>query len=234
MNDIFYNLEENYKKIKENILEAQLKSGIKRDKIVLLAATKNIPANVINHAISLGINNIGENNSQELISKYELINKEKVNINMIGHLQTNKVKKIINKVSMIQSVDSIKLANEISKFSKNNNITSNILIEINIGKEPNKSGILKENLDELLINVSKLSNIKIKGLMVIPPFCKEIPKSRSYFSDVYKIFIDIKGKKLDNVEIDILSMGMSNDYVEAILQGSTMVRIGSSLFAPRI
>ena len=154
-------------------------------------------------------------------------------MHFIGHLQTNKVKKIVGNVNMIQSVDSIKLASEISKASVYKSIVTDILIEVNIGNEENKSGIVLENLEELIYEISNFKGISVKGLMTIPPVCKEICEIRKYFSKMYKIFIDIKNKRLDNINMNILSMGMSDDYYEAILEGASMVRIGSSLFGKR-
>ncbi len=227
-------IEENFKRINENICNAALKAGRNSKEIALLAATKTVPPDIINYAISLGITDIGENRVQELNSKYDSLKLENCNLHMIGHLQTNKVKKIVGKVKCIQSVDSLKLMTEINRVSSINNITSDILVEVNIGREKNKSGVLPEYLEDLLVKSIEFKSVKIKGLMAIPPICEEKSKIRKYFSELNKIFIDIKRKKLDNICMDILSMGMSDDYVEAILEGSTMIRIGSSLFGKRI
>lgn len=232
-NKILKSVEDNYKRINENIFNAAVKSGRNMDDITLLAATKTVPAEIINYAISLGVNNIGENRVQELLSKYDEINLDNCSLHMIGHLQTNKVKKIVGKVNVIQSVSSLKLANEINDVSNKMGIVSDILIEVNIGREKNKFGVLPEYLEELLVKVSQMISINVKGLMIIPPICQNSGDSRRYFSEINKIFVDIKGKKIDNISMDILSMGMSNDYVEAILCGSTMVRIGSALFGKR-
>lgn len=232
-NDVKKKIEDNLKIIKENVCNAALKSGRNPNDITLLAATKTVPSSIINYAISLGIDNIGENKVQELLSKYDDLSLNNCNLHMIGHLQTNKVKKIIGKVKLIQSVDSIKLASEISKISLQNNIITEVLIEVNIGKEEKKSGVFPENLLELLENISELKAIKVKGLMAIPPIYEESSQKRKCFSKMNKLFIDIKEKKIDNINMDILSVGMSDDYVEAILEGSTMVRIGSALFGKR-
>ena len=140
----------------------------------------------------------------------------------------------MGKVDLIQSVDSLKLAKEVSRVSQNKNITTDILVEVNIGKEENKSGVMPEMLEELLYQIKDLPSINIKGLMTIPPICDDNNKIRSFFSDMNKMFLDISSKKLDNVSMDILSMGMSGDYYEAILEGANMVRIGSALFGKRI
>ena len=224
----------NYFEITENIARAAEKSGRKYEDITFLAATKTVEPAVINHAVSLGLRYIGENKVQELLSKYDEYDLKNCDLQFIGHLQTNKVRQIIDKVSMIQSVDSVKLANEISKQSVKNSLVSNILLEVNIGREENKSGVLEENLDELIEKVSAMPNIKVRGLMTIPPVCEEKTEVCKFFDKMYKLFIDISSKKSDNVSMDCLSMGMSDDYEEAVLCGANMVRIGSRLFGSRI
>lgn len=229
----FNDVEYNYKLINERIAEAAQKVGKKREDITFLAATKTVEAEIINHAISLGLDHIGENKVQELLSKYEKYNLENTSLQFIGHLQTNKVKQIVGKVDLIQSVDSLKLASEISKQSLKIDKNTDILVEVNIGREENKSGVFPENLEELLCQIAQLDGISVKGLMAIPPICDTSQKISEYFNNMHNIFIDISQKKLDNISMTILSMGMSSDYYEAILEGSNMVRIGSSLFGAR-
>ena len=212
---------------------AAIKSGRKPEDIRFLAATKTVDAELINYAISLGLKFIGENKVQELISKYDNYDLDNSELHFIGHLQTNKVRQIVGKVSMIQSVDSVKLANEISKQSVKNGLVTDILVEVNIGKEENKSGVMPEELESLLIEISKLDGISVKGLMAIPPICENEQKIRGYFANMRNLFLDISTKKIDNIRMDILSMGMSGDYYEAILEGANLVRIGSSLFGAR-
>lgn len=226
-------VEYNYKLINERIAEAAQKVGKSREDITFLAATKTVEPEVINHAISLGLDHIGENKVQELLSKYDSYNLENCSLQFIGHLQTNKVRQIVDKVDLIQSVDSVKLANEIAKQSLKLNKTTDILVEVNIGREENKSGVYPENLEELLCEISKIEGISVKGLMTIPPICDNKHKISKYFNNMHNIFIDISQKKLDNINMTILSMGMSADYYEAILEGANMVRIGSSLFGAR-
>ena len=230
----FDDVKASYYEITENIAKAAEKTGRKFDNITFLAATKTVDVSIINYAISLGLKSIGENKVQELLSKYDDYDLEHCDLQFIGHLQTNKVKQIVGKVSMIQSVDSIKLAQEISKQSEKIGVTTDVLLEVNIGREENKSGIMVENLDELIEQTSKLNNIKIKGLMTIPPICDNKADVLNFFDNMYKIFIDISDKKLDNVCMDYLSMGMSEDYQEAILSGANMIRVGSKLFGTRI
>ena len=229
LNDVEYN----YKLINERIAEAAQKAGKSREDITFLAATKTVEPEVINHAISLGLDHIGENRVQELLSKYEAYNLSNCSLQFIGHLQTNKVRQIVDKVDLIQSVDSLKLAKEISTQSLKHNKTTDILVEVNIGREENKSGVFEENLVELLCQIAQLEGVTVKGLMSIPPICDNKHKISNYFHNMHKLFIDISQKKLDNIYMTILSMGMSADYYEAILEGANMVRIGSSLFGAR-
>ncbi len=234
MTEKLYNdIEYNYKLIEERITEAAIKSGRARDEITFLAATKTVDAERINYAISLGLKYIGENKVQELLSKYDDYDLENASLQFIGHLQSNKVRQIVGKVDLIQSVDSVKLAKEISKQSLKNNVNSDVLVEVNIGEEESKSGIKAEQLYELLDEIKNFDNISVKGLMCIPPICDSPQKILKFFDKMNNIFIDISGKNIDNISMDILSMGMSADYYEAILSGANMVRVGSSLFGAR-
>lgn len=230
----FSDIEYNYKYIDEQIAQAALRSGRKREDITFLAATKTVEPEYINYAISLGLDHIGENRVQELLGKYEQYDLSHCSLQFIGHLQSNKVRQIVGKVDLIQSVDSVKLAKEVSRISEKNDIVSDILIEVNIGNEENKSGVSPDRLEELLGEIGTLKAVKVCGLMTIPPICEEKSKIRKYFSEMRNIFLDISAKNIDNVNMDILSMGMSSDYCEAILEGANMVRIGSALFGNRV
>lgn len=229
----FRDVEENLKVVEERIAAAAEHAGRKREDITLLAATKTVPVEIINHGIEAGIRCIGENRVQELMDKYEGYRKDLADVQFIGHLQTNKVKYLIGKVSLIQSIDSRKLAAEVSRLSQRAGITTNILLEVNIGREENKSGVLPENLEQLLGEVSQMPNIQVRGLMTIPPAGAEKEETFAYFTQMYQYFIDIGSKKLDNVSMQRLSMGMSADYELAIAAGANMVRVGSALFGPR-
>lgn len=231
--NIFRSVEENYKYIEERICEAAVKSGRSRNDIIFLAATKTVRPEVINHAIKQGLRYIGENRVQELLAKYGEYDLEHSDLQFIGHLQSNKVRQIIDKVSLIQSVDSVKLASEIDRQAGLHNKKMDILVEVNIGREENKSGVMPEQLSDLLGEIAQFDNIFVKGLMAIPPICDKKSEICKYFEDMHKIFIDNSGKKSDNVSMDILSMGMSDDHYEAILCGANMVRIGSALFGKR-
>lgn len=227
----FYNLEENLKEVRENIAKAAEKYGRLPEEITLLAATKTVPVEVINHGIDLGINYIGENKVQEFEEKADRLHD--CHVHFIGHLQRNKVKNLVGRVELIQSVDSVKLANEISRISINRKSHTDILIEVNIGREENKSGVLPEQLFDLTDEISKMPGISVKGLMAIPPICEQKTQICNYFSQMTKYFVDIKSKKIDNVTMDFLSMGMSGDYVSAIECGANMIRVGSKLFGQR-
>ena len=222
---------ENLEEVEKRISAAAKRSGRKREDITLVAVTKTHPAEMMNEAIKLGVTDIGENKPQEVRDKYDSV--LPVKWHLIGHLQTNKVRQIVDKVDLIQSVDSLKLASEISKQSLKIGKKTDVLVEVNIGREENKSGVVPEQLDELLCQIADLEGISVKGLMSIPPICDNTHKISKYFDNMRNIFIDISSKKLDNISMTILSMGMSADYYEAILEGATMVRVGSSLFGAR-
>lgn len=229
----FRDVEENYREIREKIAEAAKKSGRAPKDITLLAATKTVAPEIINHAISLGLDHIGENKVQELTDKYDAYDLSHCELQFIGRLQTNKVKYLIGKVSMIQSVDSEKLALEISRLSVKNGLVTDILIEVNIGEEENKSGVLPDALGELLLKIAPLPGIRVRGLMAIPPAGAPERETLNYFLRMNQYFVDIMAKKLDNVAMDYLSMGMSSDYSLAIQAGANLVRVGTALFGPR-
>ncbi|MBQ4258305.1 MAG: YggS family pyridoxal phosphate-dependent enzyme [Clostridia bacterium] len=227
-------LEENLKEVRERIAEAAVRSGRKPEDITLLAATKTVSARVINRAIELGVDHIGENRVQELMDKYDALNLSGCSCQFIGHLQTNKVRYLIGKVDLIQSVDSLKLASEISSQSLKKGACTDLLIEVNIGGEESKSGVEPSMLGELYDQIAALPAVSVRGLMCIPPICDSQAEIMRYFSKMREYFVDITTKKSDNKRNDmILSMGMSADYYEAILCGATMVRVGSKLFGKR-
>ena len=193
--------------------------------VQVVAVSKKRTKEQIEEVAKAGLRVFGENRVQEFIDKYD----PAYTWHIIGHLQTNKVKYIVNDVTMIQSVDSLKLANEINRLSAKNNKVMDVLVEINIGDELTKSGVDKHNVFSLVEQMSQLENIKVKGLMTIPPpMCDE-----SVYDEMHKIFLELKEKELYNVDMDILSMGMSGDYVTAIKHGSNLVRIGTKLFGAR-
>lgn len=224
--------DKNYAEVLNKLDTALQKIGKERKDVILLAATKTVDFETINYALSKGIDYIGENKVQELLSKEDKINP--CHRHFIGHLQTNKVKDIINRVEMIHSVDSLKLAKEISKQAVKNCKTMEILLEINIGGEDSKWGFDAENIIGNIKEIVTLPNIKIKGLMAIPPICEESEENRKYFNKMKKLFVDIRDENIDNVDMDILSMGMSDDFDIAVEEGANLIRLGTALFGRRI
>lgn len=226
-------VEENYKRVLENVKESAVKAGRSESDVRLMCVTKTVEPVYINKAIELGADLIGENRVQEYLGKRDELNLSGVERHLIGHLQTNKVKQIVGEVDMIESVSSVKLAKEISKVSLQKGIVTNCLVEVNVGKEESKSGIYLDELEETLCEIAELPAIKIKGLMTIPPICETPDEARRYFAMLRQSFIDIKDKKTDNIDMEILSMGMSGDYEAAIAEGSNIVRVGSAIFGAR-
>lgn len=247
-------IRDNIEIIKQNAACAAEKSGRSADDIRIVLATKTQPPEKINFAAECGITEIGENRVQELLEKYDYLDKNKLKIHFIGTLQTNKVKYIIDKVSLIHSVNSEKLAAEIDRQAAKRGIIADILIEINAAGEESKSGVAPDKLWELLNYISKLKNVRVKGIMAIPPVPESCEQnvnnhveyeknvnitraeadSRHYFKKIYEIFLDISSKKLDNIDMEILSLGMSGDYAVAIEEGSTLIRPGRAVFGERI
>lgn len=226
-------VEENYKRVLENVKESAVKAGRSESDVRLMCVTKTVEPVYINKAIELGADLIGENRVQEYLGKRDELNLSGVERHLIGHLQTNKVKQIVGEVDMIESVSSVKLAKEISKVSLQKGIVTNCLVEVNVGKEESKSGIYLVELEETLCEIAQLPAIKIKGLMTIPPICETPDEARRYFAMLRQSFIDIKDKKTDNIDMEILSMGMSGDYEVAVAEGSNIVRVGSAIFGAR-
>lgn len=222
-------IKENIEKVRGNIALACAESGRNPGDVLLLAVTKTRSSDEINEAIDAGITDIAENRVQELISKYDDVSPN-VRWHLIGHLQTNKVKYIADKVCMIHSVDTLKLAKEISERCKKLSKVMNILIEVNSGEE-NKNGVSYSDAEKLIEEVSKLSNVHISGLMTMAPLSAEKDELMGVFSRLKKLSVDIDAKKYDNVDMNVLSMGMSGDYYEAVLSGATIVRIGRTLFS---
>lgn len=224
-------IRENLEEVEKRITAAALRSGRKRDDITLIAVTKTHGVDVMNEAIRLGVTDIGENKPQEVRDKFE--NVLPVKWHLIGHLQTNKVKYVIDKVCMIHSVDSIKLMDEIERQAQKHNLVMDILIQINISGEESKSGINKDELEDLLIHAGKLEHVKVKGLMTIASKTDNYITKTLQFDNMRQLFIDIQQKKYDNVNMLYLSMGMSGDFETAIECGANMIRVGSAIFGER-
>lgn len=226
-------ISENLKRITDAMGEACVSAGRDTDAVRLLAVTKTVDPERINAALRLGVGQIGENRVQEFLGKREALELDGVEAHLIGHLQTNKVRQIVGKVQMIQSVDSLRLADAVSKRSVEQGIVTPILVEVNIGGEEAKSGISPEETEDLLWGIGEFPGVSVRGLMTVPPILDTEAQKRQIFSKMYQLFVDIRSKNIDNISMMELSMGMSGDFREAILEGSTMVRIGSALFGER-
>lgn len=210
------------------LLDETSKHGVK-----LIAVTKTVPAEIINEAISCGVTAIGENRVQELLEKYDVLDKRNLEIHLIGRLQTNKVKYIIDKVDLIHSVDSFKLGSTIDKYAKINLKVQDVLVQVNVAGEQTKGGVAPGELETLLVSLSELKNIRVRGLMCIPPVEKIPGENKRFFNLLNKMMVDNNNKNIDNICMDTLSMGMSGDYRTAIDCGATMVRIGTKIFGKR-
>ncbi len=224
---------ENIAAIRQKISDAALAAGRDPKDILLCAATKMNDAAAVREAIAAGVDCCGENRVQELTTKLAQNAYQGVPVHFIGHLQTNKVKQVVGKVDLIQSVDRMKLLNAIQAEAQKQDIVQDILLEINIGQEESKSGFSEAELDLILEKIPLFSNLRVRGLMAIPPICQKKGDNDKFFQKMCKLSVDITAKKGDNVSMDILSMGMSDDYADAIRFGSTMVRLGTAVFGPR-
>lgn len=225
-------IRENYQIVEQNICEACKRSGRERQEVTLIAVSKTKPVSMIEEAIKAGAKVFGENKVQELCEKYEVLPKN-LHWHLIGHLQRNKVKYIIDKAELIHSVDSLRLAQEISKEAVKKQLTVNILIEVNVAEEESKFGVRTGETENLIQEIAKLPNIKVQGLMTIAPYVENPEENRSVFRTLKKLAVDIKMKNIDNVRMDVLSMGMTGDYQVAIEEGATMVRVGTGIFGER-
>ncbi len=222
-----------YLETRSRVDEAARDSGRSPTEITLMAVTKTVAPETVNEAIAAGCTLLGENRVQELLEKYDSYDKSGVSIHFIGHLQTNKVKYIADKVDMIESVDSLRLAEEIDRQCEKLDKVMDVLLEINIAAEDSKSGFLPEEATGAAEAVAKYGHIKLRGLMTIGPVGAETEETRVCFDKMRKLLVDIGQKKLDNVTMNILSMGMSGDYEEAVRAGATIVRVGRGLFGAR-
>ena len=224
---------ENVAKIRENIRQAAIAAGRDPSDILLCAATKMNDSDNVRLAIAAGVDCCGENRVQELTKKLADNAYAGAPVHFIGHLQTNKVRQVVGKVDLIQSVDSLRLLDAISKEAVRQQIWQDVLLEINIGNEESKSGFQADDIHAVLEKMAQYPNIRVKGLMAIPPICHFSGENRKFFQKMLQLSVDITAKKYDNVWVDILSMGMSDDYRDAIACGSTMVRVGTGIFGAR-
>ncbi|NLO81779.1 MAG: YggS family pyridoxal phosphate-dependent enzyme [Clostridiales bacterium] len=226
------NIQRNIKKVMERISEAAYRSGRQPDDIILVAVTKSVNPNNVISAINTGIEHIGENRVQEFLKKEGVI-PEGVKRHFIGRLQTNKVKYIIDKVDLIHSLDRLDLAREIDKRAANVDRIMPVLVQVNIAREATKAGVMKEKLYEFIESLTPFTHIKVKGLMTIAPFSENGKDIRRYFAEMKELYQKLANKKYPNVEMEYLSMGMTNDYEVAIEEGANMVRIGRAIFGER-
>ena len=224
----------NIKEVKENIKAACERSGRNPEEVTLIAVSKTKPFTAIEEALPSGVLDFGENKVQEMLRKKPNLHLQGVRKNLIGHLQSNKAGQIVGEVDMIESVDSVKIGREIGKQSVKKGIVTDVLIEVNIGREESKTGFMPEAVEESIAELSEVAGLHICGLMTIPPICEKNTELCKFFTNIYNMYVDIGSKKLDNVSMNILSMGMSGDYAEAIRSGSNHIRVGSKIFGPRI
>ena len=223
---------ENLQNIERKIQEACKRAGRKRDEVTLIAVSKTKPVEMLQEVYKEGIRDFGENKVQELCQKIEVLPKN-INWHMIGHLQTNKVKYIVGKTRLIHSVDSLKLAEEIQRLAEKRDVDVDILVEVNIANEESKFGISKEEVIDLVQAISRLTRVHIKGLMTIAPLVNNPEDNRLFFRGIKELSVDIELQNIDNVSMDVLSMGMTGDYEVAIEEGATMVRVGTGIFGER-
>lgn len=223
---------ENLKKVEDNVDAACRKAGRSRDEVTLIAVSKTKPVEMLSTIYNQGIRDFGENKVQEMCDKMEQLPSD-IRWHMIGHLQTNKVKYIVGHTTLIHSVDSLHLAKEIEKQAEKKDVTVDILVEVNIAEEESKFGIHKEETYELVRRIAALPHVHICGLMTIAPYVENPEDNRMYFRGIRQLSVDIAEQNIDNVDMDVLSMGMTGDYMVAIEEGATMVRVGTGIFGER-
>ncbi len=223
---------ENLAEVEKHICEACERAGRSRDEVTLIAVSKTKPVSMIEELLPGGTRDFGENKVQELVDKYEVLPKD-IHWHLIGHLQRNKVKYVVDKACLIHSVDSMRLAETISEEGVKKGVTVPVLIEVNVAGEESKFGVTLEETEGLVREIAKLPSIQIKGLMTIAPYVEDPEENRVHFSRLKQLSVDIKNKNIDNVSMDVLSMGMTGDYQVAIEEGATMVRVGTGIFGER-
>lgn len=225
-------LEQNLRNVQAKIAAACERANRKPEDVLLVAVSKTKPLSDVEELIKCNQQDFGENKVQELVDKYENVSTS-VNWHLIGHLQTNKVKYIVDKACLIHSVDSVHLAKEIEKEAAKKGVIAKILIQVNIAKEDTKFGISEEDIYDLIDEIKNFEHIQIEGLMTIAPFVENPEKNRVHFRNLHQLSLDIKSKNIDNVNMNVLSMGMTNDYEVAIEEGATIVRVGTGIFGAR-
>ncbi len=227
-----YSIKDNIEEVKNKIAAACQEAGRAPEEVTLIAVSKTKPVELLREAYDCGCRDFGENKVQELLDKYEVMPKD-IRWHMIGHLQRNKVKYIVDKVALIHSVDSLRLAEEISREAVKKDTCVNILIEVNVAEEETKFGVTCNEVKKLVQDIAKLPNIRVKGLMTIAPFVENAEQNRPIFSKLRKISVDIMEENIDNITMENLSMGMTGDYVVAVSEGAACVRVGTGIFGVR-
>ncbi len=225
-------VKEQYNKIRERIEAACRRVGRDPSEVTLVAVSKTKPPEMLLEAYEAGARNFGENKVQEILEKQPLL-PEDIRWHMIGHLQTNKVRQIVDRVCLIHSVDSVKLARAIEKEASARNLSVPILLEVNVAREESKFGFFLEETEAALDEIAALPHLQVRGLMTIAPFVENAEENRPVFRKLYQFFIDMKRKKADNMNINVLSMGMTGDFEVAVEEGATMVRVGTGIFGER-
>ena len=223
----------NVEKVKAEIARAAREAGRDPEEILLVAATKMNEAGFVRAAIRAGVDICGENRVQEMLEKNAQGAYEGAPLHFIGHLQKNKVRQVVGLCELIHSVDSLSLLQEISRTAEKRGLTQDVLLEVNIGNEESKSGFSPEDIGPVLDEAAKMTAVRVRGLMAIPPICEKPEENRPFFLKMQKLFVDNCEKKYDNISMDFLSMGMSGDYAEAVRCGANMVRVGTGIFGPR-
>jgi pyridoxal phosphate enzyme (YggS family) len=225
-------VKENLQKVEDNITAACERAGRKRENVTLIAVSKTKPIEMIVEAYEAGKRDFGENKAQEMKEKHDAL-ADDIKWHFIGHLQTNKVKYVVGRAALIHSVDSLHLAEAIEKESAKKNLISEILIEVNVAHEESKFGLKTEEVEQLVRDIAKFQHIRIKGLMTIAPYVENAEENRNIFKELKTLSVDISNKNIDNVNMDILSMGMTGDYEVAVEEGATLVRVGTGIFGER-
>ncbi|EOS45445.1 YggS family pyridoxal phosphate-dependent enzyme [Lachnospiraceae bacterium JLR.KK009] len=225
-------INENLMQVRKNIEAACQKAGRNPEEVTLIAVSKTKPVPMLEEAYQAGSRDFGENKVQEIMDKYPVL-PDDIRWHMIGHLQRNKVKYIVDKVSLVHSVDSLRLAEEISRQAEKKQTELDILVEVNIAQEESKFGTSRAEAAQLVEEIAKLPCIHVKGLMTIAPFVEHPEENRKYFRQIKELSVDIEKKNIDNVSMSVLSMGMTNDYMVAVEEGATMVRVGTGIFGER-
>lgn len=225
-------ISDNLRLVEENIAAACNRAGRRREEVKLIAVSKTHPVEAVKEAMRCGIRSFGENKVQELKDKMEKID-DSLDWHLIGHLQTNKVKYVVGKVSLIHSLESIRLAEALEKEAVKRGVIVDVLVEVNIAGEDTKFGVLPENVEDFIREVAKFEHIRVKGLMTVAPIAQKSEENRKYFKNLNKIMVDLNSKNIHNVSMNVLSMGMTGDYETAIEEGATLVRVGTGIFGHR-